>query len=164
MSGKKVILGIFIFGAIFAAALWGAKHIYAPSPGICQVCSRTIHAGQEFSLVLTDGRRIKACCPRCGLHYKMLHEGEIKEAIATDFESGVELPAHEAVYVETTAISFCAERPVERSQGGVEDLKWDRCFPSLVAFKSKSEAERFQRVNSGRLLTFDESVESVKQR
>lgn len=164
MSGQKVILGLVLLGAIFAAALWGAKQMYAPSPKICQVCSRAIHQGQEFTLTRTDGKQLIACCPRCGLHYALHHSGEVTRTVATDFASGETLAADQAVYVETTAVSFCSEHLVERGETGVEQLQWDRCMPSLVAFRTRDEAERFHRFYGGRLLSYQESVESVRLR
>lgn len=165
MSGKKVILALALFGAIFAAVLWGSKRIYAPSGNkTCQVCLRAIHEGQEFTLTLKDGKSIAACCPRCGLHFEQHHSAEVASMRATDFVKGDTLPATEGVFVETTGISFCGERTVERGEVGVEQLQWDRCMPSLVAFRNREEAERFQRLYGGRLLSYQESVESVTKR
>lgn len=165
MSGQKVILGLAFLGVLFAAVLWGSKRIYAPSTNkTCQVCLRAIHEGQEFTLTLKDGKRIAVCCPPCGLHYELRHSAEVASMKATDFAKGDTLPAAEAVYVETASISFCAEHSIERREASVEQLQWDRCTPSLVAFRNREEAERFQRLDGGRLLSYQESVERVTKR
>jgi hypothetical protein len=127
---------------------------------ICEVCQRPVHAGMGYQLVLAKGSET-ACCPRCGIHYDLNHPGIVHAAFAEDFYTGAEIPDGKAYYVEV----YCAHvQPLERKQmESSAELAYDRCLPTLVAFKTRAEAETYQKEHGGRVLNYAQAVQSVKE-
>lgn len=50
--------------------------IYFLYPGIrstdgkCKLCAEEIHKGMRYTVTLSDGGKIKTCCPTCGLFHR----------------------------------------------------------------------------------------------
>lgn len=132
---------------------------------ICQVCKRPVHAGMGYRLVLADGSKT-ACCPRCGMHFDLLHPGTVRQALAKDFYTGVEIPSEKASYVEGGNEQYCSHvQPMERKQPeSSAELAYDRCTPTLVAFATEAGAQKYQREHGGRLLNYSQARESVRER
>jgi hypothetical protein len=95
----------------------------------------------------------------------MHHGGGIRRALATDFDSGRMIPAHSAYYDEGGNLQYCTAMrpPVERGPQGLSPRVYDRCLPSLVAFKTPAEAEAYQKEHGGRVLDYSEVVQSMKE-
>jgi hypothetical protein len=131
---------------------------------ICEVCQRPVHAGMGYRLVLAKGSQT-ACCPRCGIHYDLNHPGIVHAAFAKDFYTGAEIPAEKAYYVEGGNEVYCAHvKPLERKElESSAQLAYDRCLPTLVAFKTRPEAETYQKEHGGRVLNYAQAVQSVKE-
>ena len=130
----------------------------------CQVCSRPIHRGQMFVLQMSDGERERTCCPRCGLHVRLRVPERVRAAWATDFSSGRLIEAERAIYVEGSDVMTCCRPTPLREPGIVYERHWDRCLPSLIAFERESDARAFQAEHGGRVLTYAESLASVRER
>jgi hypothetical protein len=99
------------------------------------------------------------------MHYALNHPGKVNKVWATDLNSGESMPAETAYYDEGGNIDYCAARgeAVQRQPQGVWVRNYDRCLPTLVAFKTRAEAEAYQREHGGRILNYAEAVESVKE-
>src|SRR5690606_18883250 len=85
---------------------------------------------------------------------------ELMKAEVADFESGALLPAEEAIYVVGSDVHLCCsiERLREDWAGGQYVLSWDRCLPSIVAFRNRDRAIVFQSENGGYLSTYPELI------
>jgi nitrous oxide reductase accessory protein NosL len=98
-----------------------------------------------------------------------LQEGRddiVKREVA-DFNSGTFLDAEKAYYVEGSSVHLCcSEGDVQKDRAGVQyERTWDRCLPSLVAFKTQEEAERFMQKNGGALKLYLElTLENAEAR
>ncbi len=130
----------------------------------CQVCARPIHRGQMFVLHMSDGKRERLCCPRCGLHARLRTPERVRAAWATDLPSGRLIEAERAIYVEGSDVMTCCRPAPLREPGIVYERHWDRCLPSLIAFERESDARAFQAEHGGRVLTYAESLASVRER
>jgi hypothetical protein len=99
------------------------------------------------------------------MHYAEDHPGKIKKLWATDLTSGESIPADTAYYDEGGNIEYCAMHgaAVQRQPQGVSVRDYDRCLPTLVAFKTRPEAETYQKEHGGRVLNYAEAVQSVKE-
>jgi hypothetical protein len=165
MKTKELLITVTAVLAIAALGWMAYRYEARPSPKICQVCGRMVHAGMNYRLDTLHGSE-GACCPRCGMHEQVSRPGRVTHAWATDFDSRQLIPAETAYYVEGSDTGYCTmgEMPVQRQPQGVSTLTHDRCLPALVAFKTRSAAEAFQTSHSGRLLDYQEALESVKER
>lgn len=157
VSGLLVILALGIGGYVVSRAI-------RERAVVCQVCARPIHRGQMFVLRTSDGRRERTCCPRCGLHFRWRAPERVRAAWATDFPSGRMIEAERAFYVEGSDVMTCCRPAPLREPGVVYERQWDRCLPSLIAFERESDARAFQAEHGGRLLTYAESLASVRER
>jgi nitrous oxide reductase accessory protein NosL len=92
--------------------------------------------------------------------------GGIAGLLVTDAAVGERIDAQRALYVEGSDENPCFT-PAEASprEPGVEyDRTFDRCLPSLIAFKEESAARTFQVAHGGRILTYAQALKSVMQR
>lgn len=124
----------------------------SPSHELCAICEREIHSEVHASLVLNDGRILKACCPRCALEFLRQQAGDAKELFVADHASAQLFPIESAYLVEGSD-----ETPCRRHEPAVAEAKsplhlcYDRCQPSLIAFRDASAATEFLREHGGRL-------------
>lgn len=163
MTLTKALIGLSFALAIGGLAYFGAAMV-RNAPEACQVCYRPVHAGQEYTVVLTDGTKEHTCCPRCGMHFQIRQGDKVLSERATDYATGARIDPAQAIFVEGSDLMTCCASPAlkrEEPQKAAE-LIWDRCLPSLVAFKTKTEAQQFWQLHGGRLLSYAEALDSVR--
>lgn len=166
MNRREFWITAVAFAAIVAVSVLAYRRVARAPADLCQVCQRSLHAGVTYHLEMADGTREAACCPRCGMHLQVERPGLVRRAWATDLATSEEIPAATAVYVEGGDVEYCTmhEAPVRRAPEGVAARDYDRCLPTLVAFKIRGEAEQYQAQHGGRVLEGMQAMESVKQR
>ena len=164
MNGKEFWLTAVTLAAITVVCVLAYRHETRPASGMCQVCQRGLHAGLVYRVEMTNGTFEEACCPRCGMHFALSHPGTVRQAWATDFASGERIAALAAYYVEGGDEEFCAlhAKPVERGPQGVSVLAYDRCLPTLVAFRAVQGAEAYRRQHGGHMVTYDQALNDVR--
>jgi ribosomal protein L24E len=134
-----------------------------PTNGNCKLCAEEIHKGMGYTIVLSDGGKIKTCCPTCGLHLQVHDPDKVVSAYATDYATGRTIEAARAFYVEGSDVHHCDPQRMMRNEvGGIYMMDWHRCDPSLVTFASREAAEAFQVRHGGRILSFVEAMEVIK--
>ena len=161
MTRKKFL---FLIVSLVAAGVL----IYFLYPGIrstdgkCKLCAEEIHEGMRYTILLTDGGKIKACCPTCGLHLQVHDPDKVASASATDYSTSKTIEATQAFYVEGSDAHHCdPQRMMRNEMGGVNMMDWHRCDPSLVAFVSREAATVFQTQHGGRVMSFVEAENAV---
>ena len=164
MNAKEFWLTAVALAAIAAVSVLAYRHVTRPPADLCQVCQRDLHHGVTYSLEMADGTRDKSCCPRCGMHLQIQRPGTVTRAWATDLGTGAEIPAESAAYVEGGEVEYCTmhANPVRREPQRVAVREYDRCLPSLVAFRTSQEAEAYRQQHGGRVLNYQRALESVK--
>ncbi len=154
-------LAVLVLGlAGYFTFYYGTK----PDQNVCNICSRPIHSGMAF-LIQTDGHTEFACCPRCGMHYILNHPGKVQKAWATDLNSGASVPADAAYYNEGGNVEYCAvHRQTTRWQlQSVLVRDYDRCLPTIVAFKTLAAANDYRKRHGGQVLNYAAALENVKE-
>lgn len=151
---KKFRIPILILLATAALGWAGWSYL---NPSHCQVCDREGCRIMQYGLKSKWGLPIKTCCPQCGLTY-LHHHPKAKADFATDFESGKRVDAATAFYVRGSDVILCHQPESVRDElhGEIAYTKYDRCLPSMIAFKNLEDAERFQKNHGGRVLRFAE--------
>jgi hypothetical protein len=164
MKLRQALVTFLALAAIGVASYFAYRYEARPNPNFCNICNRPIHPGMSF-LVETNGHTEHACCPRCGMHYALNHSGKVQKLLATDLNSGESIPAEAAYYNEGGNINYCAAHgeAVQRQPQGVSVRDYDRCLPTLVAFKTRAEAEVYQQEHGGRVLDYAAAVQSVME-
>ncbi len=163
MKQRDIAVTLLALAAIAGVSVVAYRSVTHAPAGACQICRRSLHRGVTYHLGLVKETKV-ACCPRCGIHYSIEHPDAVPQAWATDLNSGGTIPAQSAVYVEGGDVEYCTmgERRVEREPEGVSLRVYDRCLPSLVAFKSAADAESYHAQHGGRILNYAQAVESVR--
>jgi hypothetical protein len=100
---------LFLIGSLLAVGVFIV--IFYPgirsTDGKCKLCAEEIHEGMRYTIMLSDGGRIKACCPTCGLHLQVHDPRKIVSAYATDYATGKTIEAALAFYVEGIDALLC---------------------------------------------------------
>jgi len=129
------------------------------SPAVCDVCYRPLHEGTFYRIHLADGKSVDVCCPRCGLRFQEGRQDVVGAEVA-DFYTQEHVDAMKAVFVENSSMHTCSHAPVHEDRSGTQyEVAWDRCLPSLVGFKSRAEAMKFQEQYGGAIETYAELLQ-----
>lgn len=129
---------------------------WSGKPGSCDICRREIRPATHYRVHLKDGHVEEVCCPRCGLRFEDGRRDVVKREVA-DFETGDLFNAEDAFYVENSSVHFCCAMDAVRDRAGSRYSRtWDRCLPSLLAFRSQEAAARFQHKKGGVVRTLGE--------
>ena len=124
-----------------------------------------VHSVTAYRLNV-NGHEVAACCPRCGMHAQVNQEqGKPGAAFATDVNTGESIAAESATYVEGGDVQYCThgDQPMARDPHGVSMREYDRCLPTLAAFKTLQEANAYQQQHGGRVLTYEQALASVRE-
>ncbi len=163
---KTILLTVVALAALAGLGLVTYRATASAQPLVCQICGRDVHKQVEFVVNTTKGE-LTACCPSCAMHYILSHPHEIRGARATDYSSGRLIDAHSAYYDEGGDVQYCTAHQPAVERGPADDMQervYDRCLPVLVAFTSRAEAEAYQRQHGGRVLTYQEAIQSLRER
>ncbi|MFQ5929356.1 MAG: hypothetical protein ACE5MK_06630 [Acidobacteriota bacterium] len=147
----------YLVGSLILALFAGAAYfLYLSQPAVCEVCQRPMHQATFYRIHLRAGEIEDVCCPRCGLHFQQGRDDIVSTEVG-DFATGERFEASQAYYVENSSVHLCCSQDfVQKDRSGRQySLAWDRCLPSLVAFRSREDAEEFQRQNGGVIKTYD---------
>ena len=149
--------------AIIALLIGAGYYVYLQLEPVCAICRRPVHKATFYSIVLEDKKSVEVCCPRCGLHFQR-GRGDVAAAQVADFSTGERFPADEAHYVENSSVHLCCttEQMQEDRSGTQYTLAWDRCLPSLVAFRNRERAVEFSRQRGGLIKTYAQLLQELQ--
>ncbi len=166
MRGNRLSIAVLVL-AIAVGAGWLVHRELTPNqPVVCEICGRGIMKQVEFRIETAHGV-IEACCPACAMHYIINNPREAREELATDFNSGREIPARSAYYDMGGDVQYCTRHDpaLQRTTGhGMEMRVYDRCLPALVAFAPKNHAEAYRLRHGGRVVAIDQAFEEARSR
>lgn len=164
LSGKLVRV-ILVLTTLVVGASYLAIRSSRTKVEICQICAREIHSGFAYTIGLENGEVKVACCPRCGLRFQEGSPKGVRSVWATDYVSGQVIEANQAYYVEGSDVHACCSlAPLKGAEGEVYNLHWDRCLPSLVAFKHREAARKFQAEHGGQILRYEQLIERMEDK
>ncbi len=165
MKIKSALIGLALVLIVGGAGYYAYRHFVLPSQQ-CDVCGRAVHSEHDSIVRLKDGTTVHNCCPRCAMHYEMHNADKVAGLIVADRDTGERINAQNAFYVEGSDDHSCipASESAPREPGVDYGRAYDRCLPSLVAFKQESDARSFASAHGGRVLTYEQATSSVKQR
>jgi hypothetical protein len=142
MRAFRLFLVILAVAASIAAC--------ARRPEQCWVCQREVHASVRTTLALASGKEVVACCPRCALHYREEPGNAVREIRVTDHAGGGSLPLAGAFLIEGSDETPCMRHhPVADESRMPMQVCYDRCMPSLIAFKEEAAARAFAADHGG---------------
>jgi hypothetical protein len=175
MKRREFLVTLVALMAIGLTSFWAYRHEKRREVAeMCPFCDRMVHPATAFRVKVGDHLMV-ACCPRCGMHFEEnqtpgqadLPAQARKTGIAwaTDLTTGETIAAESATYVEGGDLQYCTrgEQPVTREPQGVSVREYDRCLPTLVAFKTQQEAQAYQQQHGGRILSYAQALAGVRE-
>lgn len=123
----------------------------ARRPETCWICQREVHDSVRTTLTLASGKSVVACCPRCALHYQEEPANKVREIRVTDYGGGGSLSFSEAFLVEGSDETPCLRHHQAMTDESRTPMQvcYDRCMPSLIAFKEETAAGAFAAEHGG---------------
>lgn len=152
---KNRLLQIFLISQVLL--LSGMGFLPNQKPEKCALCGRDVHKSTETLVSFEEGKKEKACCVKCALKYESQNSKKALSLEVTDFDTGEIIQAENAFYVSGSDFTPCCNKKVifdERKTPLV--LCYDRCLPSIIAFKTKDGALKFAEKHGGKVLSFKE--------
>ncbi len=166
MKAREIVITIVALVAIGITSFFAYRDEQRrETAGMCPFCERMVHPITAYRLSV-EGHVMVACCPRCGMHAQLTQvQGKSGPAWATDVNTGESVAAEYAIYVEGGDVQYCThgDQPMTREPNGVSMREYDRCLPTLAAFKTVQEAEDYQHQHGGRVLTYTQALASVRE-
>ncbi len=151
-NGRKWI-GILLVAVVGVIAVGGGLYFrYRRTEQRCWICQRPLHAD---NLVVTelDGKRNEACCPACVLALRAQSGKKVRMLKVTDYVTHQPLAPEQATYVVGSDVNTCAQHspPQLDEEKRALAIHYDRCAPSILAFRNKPEAEDFAKQHGGNM-------------
>jgi len=166
MKAREISVTIVVLVAIGVTSFFAYRYEQKrKTAGMCPFCERMVHPVTAYRLKIGD-HVMAACCPRCGMHAQVSQtRGNPGPAWATDVNTGERVAAESATYVEGGDVQYCThgDQPMTRHPNGVSMREYDRCLPTLAAFKTAQEAEDYQHQHGGHVLTYAQALASVRE-
>ena len=166
MKARETVVTLVALVAIGLTSFFAYRYEQRrETAGICPFCDRMVHPVNAYRLKLGDNV-VAACCPRCGMHAQVSQtRGNPGPAWATDVNTGESVAGESATYVEGGDVQYCThgDQPMTREPNGVSMRDYDRCLPTLAAFKTPQEAEDYQHQHGGRVLSYAQALASVNE-
>jgi len=166
MKPRNMIVTLVVLLAIGVTSFWVFRYEQRRErAGTCPFCDRMVHSATAYRIKVGN-HVVTACCPRCGMHAQVNPErGKGGMAWATDVNTGEQVAAESAVYVEGGDVQYCThgDQPMVREPHGASTRQYDRCLPTLVAFKTPQEARAYQGQHGGRVLSYSQALASVRE-
>ncbi len=163
MSMQRTWLVAAVLALLAAVAFTGPRlwrWYHAPPAGYCPICLRQEHKESMVQFQAEGEPVINACCLSCALTYaRQLHKS-IRIVTVTDHDSGRPLDPNTAAFVVGSDVSPCTHAMMHLGPEKEEyPVHWDRCLPSILAFRSGEAAEQFQTQHGGRVRSLAELLE-----
>jgi len=121
----------------------------------CSFC--TIKMPHESkTVVLVEGKSTpqRACSITCALAYQRATGKKVRFLRVTDFLSGKTLDPQKAFYVKGSDVNPCEEHSRSLIVSEFRTplyLDWSRYTPTVLAFATREDAEKFQKEHGGRV-------------
>ena len=113
---------------------------------------------------MLNGKSEVFCCPTCALTEHLQTGERVRLTELTDFDTQARLAPADAIFVSGSDVNDCVQDHILMSQEKqANPMDFDRCSPSIIAFAQRREAESFQKLHGGTILSFEELSTSYQR-
>lgn len=123
----------------------------------CKACSREVHEHSR-TVAIIDGKRGVYCCPSCALAEHKQSGKPVEIVEIADYNGGPALVPSKAILVRDSDVNMCKrhmEAAVDADKRPMQ-VHFDRCSPSILAFRDVETARSFAAKHGGQVLPFAE--------
>ena len=151
MQKRLIVAGVFGASVVIALALGGWWLVRQHEAKVCPLSGRVIHK-ETRAFVTIGGRNYETCCLRCALIEARQTGKRLQVREVADFDTSRLLDPQQAWYVEGSDVNLCM-RTTQSAQNpsghGVYLRAFDRCSPSVLAFRDEQHARAFMKQHGG---------------
>jgi hypothetical protein len=158
MQVGRVLAPVAIIAIAIGLGAVGITAHRRAHPEECFACKRPIHEHSRTIAVVRGHSRL-FCCPACALSEERQEGKAIDVKELTAFLTGEKLSPDTAYIVSGSDVNMCARKQeLLDADKRAASLYYDRCAPSLLAFRAKREAQEFSRQHGGTVRTFSDAA------
>ena len=142
-----------ILVAVAGYAVYEYQHQARENAGnVCQICWRPVHSSM-LAVGEVNGEEKRFCCPACALTTAQQTGQPVRLTRITDFNTNQPLDPKTAFLVRGSDVNLdMHSQPLVNQEKRPVPVHFDRCTPSILAFRSREEAQSFQQAHGGELL------------
>ena len=156
MQRKSVFAGsvaIVVLAGLGYSAWYLVKERSAQS---CKACMRPIHAHMK-TVAVVDGKRTNYCCPACALSEHQQSGKPVQVVELTDYLGSGSLKPESSFVVRNSDVSPCPQQhPAVGENSQPLESHFDRCTPSVLAFRDREAAAAFAAEHGGQVVRFSD--------
>lgn len=154
-----VSLLLLVIAGTAGGVLWNTWS--RPPPGHCPFCLRAEHAEARVVIEAEGERPRDACCMSCALSYQRQTGKRIRVLSVTDHRTHQVIDPVDAAFIIGSDESPCQHDMIRLGEEkSVDEVRWDRCLPSILAFGSRDQASAFQAEHGGAVRTLTELMDT----
>jgi hypothetical protein len=151
---KRVFLSVVAI-LILAGLGYSTWHfVKERSAQSCKACMRPVHSHMK-TVAIVDGKRAIYCCPACALSERQQSGRLVQVVELTDYLDNSPLKPDGSFVVRNSDVNPCLQHhPAVGENSQPLEEHFDRCTPSVLAFRSRTDAEGFAKDHGGQVLRF----------
>ena len=120
---------------------------------LCGVCRRALH-GHTRTVAEIEGRREVFCCPACVFTAERQRHRAARLLEVADYETESALVPQKATFVLESKVNPCRSHAVTDDSKHAAHVAYDRCSPSILAFRTREAARAFSARHGGRVVGY----------
>lgn len=163
MAKRSFLAAVVLLICLGGATLSGNWVPWSHAQKVCSICNRHINP-RAHAIAEVGDRRLSVCCARCALTEGQQEHTSVRLIAVTDYLSGRELDPQRAWFVEGSRVAACTHAMDRIGEAKRADqLAFDRCDPSTLAFSRREDAETFIAQNGGVVRSLDLMMRSFQK-
>lgn len=155
MGWRKLLAAIVVTFGLGAIAYTAWHFVSERSSHSCYACARPVHAHSK-TVAIVGGKRAPYCCPACALSEHQQSGKPVQVVELTDYVGGGALKPEDSYIVRNSDVNHCMQHRAAVVAENKQPLTihYDRCAPSVIAFRSANVAGDFAKEHGGQVLRF----------
>jgi hypothetical protein len=163
MQRKSVFASIVVI-LILAGLGYSAWHLVKErSAQSCKACARPVHSHMK-TVAIVDGKRAIYCCPACALSEHQQSGKQVQVIELTDYLSSALLKPESSFVVRHSDVDpGLQHHPAVDENNQPLEVHFDRCSPSVLAFRDQKSAAAFAGEHGGQVVKFSDFASELQR-
>lgn len=163
MSRKSSFSVVIVVLAIAGLSYSTLRYVAKRENHTCRACSRPVHEHSR-TVALINGKRGFYCCPACALSEHQQAGKPVEVTELTDYLGSGSLNPAESFIVRNSDVNPCARHEAALSPDKQPmHTDFDRCSPSMLAFRDLKAAQAFAVEHGGQVLRFTDLASQYRR-